>query len=246
MLDKLSTFKYLHFYIPVLLTLWLGLFIDSSYFSNTFIYSQWITNVLVLVVFIYIYKKVSVKTKKLMIYGVIIAILGEIFFSLVLGMYTYRLDNLPLYVPLGHAIVYVAVYYMIKEPLVLKHQNKIINTLYLLILLYSSLWLFYGDDLFGFICMLLILYIFYKNPQTKLFFTFMFFMIVYLELLGTYYQCWYWPEIWFDKISFVPSANPPSGISVFYFAFDIGCLWFYKKFNKNKWIRYKKLKSKIG
>lgn len=51
----------------------------------------------------------------------------------------------------------------------------------------------------------------------------------------TYYQCWQWSEIWFDKVSFINSANPPGGISVFYFAFNICCLCFYKRYDKERW-----------
>lgn len=209
---------------------------------------QWITNILVLFVFYYIYRSVSRKIKKLMIYGLVIAFLGEVLFSLVFGMYTYRLENLPFYVPFGHTLIYASVFYFAKESLVKRNSNKIISILYPIMIIYSTLWLFFAKDIFGFICMLLILYFFWKKPHIKLFFLIMFFMIVYLELVGTYYSCWFWPEIWFDKISFISSANPPSGISIFYFAFDAGCLWFYKKLNKKQWSRlifFRRKKTKL-
>jgi hypothetical protein len=217
--------------------------LDSQSFTQTYQEAQWITNILVIITFIAIYRKVSKQVKQLMFFGLIVAIGGEVLFSLVLGMYTYRLENLPLYVPFGHAIIYASIYYLLKEPLIQKYQNKIIKTLYILMIIYSTTWLILGDDMFGFICMLIILWLFKRRPSTKLFFLLMFFTIVYLELLGTYYQCWYWPNIWFDQFSWISSANPPSGISVFYFAFDAGCLWFYKRFNPLKWQRFKRLKA---
>ena len=55
-----------------------------------------------------------------MIYAVIIGFLGEHFFSRGLDMYTYRLENVPHYVPPGHALVYVAVLYFSKD-LLLHH-----------------------------------------------------------------------------------------------------------------------------
>ena len=109
--------------------------------------------------------------------------------------------------------------------------------------IYSTVWLIFANDVFGFICMIIIVLLLRKKPHTKLFFLIMFFMIVYLELIGTYYENWYWPEIWFDKISFIPSANPPSGISVFYFGFDVGCLLIYKLLNKEKWKRLRNLQK---
>ena len=229
--------KYNHIYLTVFFVLWLGLFIDSNIIQEIFVYNQWITNIIVIITFIYLYKKVSIKIKKLMIYGLFIALAGELFFSLVLGMYTYRLENLPIYVPFGHSLVYIAAFYITKEPFVKYNKQTIINILYILMLVYSTAWLILVNDVFGFICMLVIVYIFKRKPHTKLFFLIMFFMIVYLELIGTYYQCWFWPEIWFDKILLIPSANPPSGISVFYFGFDIACLIIYRQFNKVAWKR---------
>ena len=236
-------YKYLHIYLPVLFALFLGLFLDSKDISSKFINSQYLANAITLITFIWIYFKVSVKIKKLMIYGLILAFFGEVFFSLVLGMYTYRLENLPLYVPLGHSIIYAGVFYISKESVLKQNKELIIKILYVLMIIYSTAWLIFANDVFGFICMLVIVYLLNKKPHTKLFFLVMFFMIVYLELLGTYFGCWVWPEVWFDKITFISSANPPSGISVFYFGFDIGCLLIYRQFNKIKWQRLRNLQK---
>jgi len=170
---------------------------------------------------------------------VVISYGGEVVFALGLGMYTYRLENVPLYVPFGHALVYAAVYYMTKERWVRKHQKRIISTLYPIIIIYATLWLIFANDVFGFVCMLVILVLFHRRPETKIFFSLMFFMVVYLELVGTYYQCWHWPSIWFGELSWVPSANPPSGIGVVYFAFDAGCLLCYKYLNLTSWRRFR-------
>lgn len=178
-----------------------------------------------------------------MLYGIILAVLGEALFTLILGMYTYRLENLPLYVPFGHSIIYAAVFYICKEPAIKKHKELVIKILFLSMILYSTLWLIFDNDVFGFLCMLGIILIISKKPHTRMFFLIMFFMIVYLELLGTYYQCWYWPEIWFNEITLIPSSNPPSGISVFYFGFDIGCLLIYKQLNKIQWKKLRNLQK---
>jgi len=235
--------KYLHIHSLFFPVLWLGLYLDSTTMAQTFSHTQWVTNVLVLLSFSWIYFHVSKVVKQLMLNGLLIALLGELFFALVLGMYTYRLENLPLYVPFGHSLIYATVYYFAKEPLVQKYQDNITALLYIAMIIYSSAWLIFASDVFGFLCMLVIVVIFKKRPNTKLFFLLMFFSIVYLELVGTHYQCWQWPEIWFDKIALVPSANPPSAISVFYFGFDIGCLWVYKKLNAQRWQRFKRLRA---
>jgi len=237
--------KYAHIYGPVLVTLWLGLFLDSYIVAEYFPQNQLLTNALVILVFIWVFSHVSKVAKQLMIFGVFLAYAGEVILALGLGMYTYRLDNVPFYVPLGHALVYAAVYYMTREQWLRKYKQDINNTLYFLIILYATLWLIFAQDVLGFACMLIILLMFRRFPDTKLFFLLMFFMVAYLELVGTYYQCWAWPEIWFGKISWVPSANPPSGISVIYFAFDALCFLCYKLFNLNKWQRFNTMRKQL-
>jgi len=234
----MTKFKYLHIHFFVLTIIWIGLLLDGRDITN-----QIYTNILVVVAFTWVYYSVSKSVKELMIFGLIIAFGGEVLFSLVFGMYTYRLENLPIYVPFGHSLIYASVYYILKEPLVKANKELIIKVLYFSMIIYSLVWFFFAGDTFGFICTLLILALFKRYPQTKLFFLFMYFTIVYLELLGTHYGCWYWPEIWFDKVSFISSANPPSGISVFYFGFDIGCLWLYKHYNIKRWNRLKQQQS---
>jgi len=236
--------KFIHIYGPLLVTLWLGLFLDSSLLAQHIPNNQIITNILVLLVFTWIFFHVSKITKQLMLFGVVIAYAGEVTLALGLGMYTYRLENVPLYVPFGHAIVYAGVYYITKEPLVRQHQTSINRVLYPLMIIYATLWLVFAADVFGFICMLIIIGLFKRHPETKLFFLIMFFMVVYLELLGTYYQCWAWPNIWFDTLRWLPSANPPSGIGVVYFAFDAICLLGYKYFNLKKWRRFRALQKR--
>ena len=235
----MKSLKYLHIYLPVLLFLWIGLFLDSLFVAKHFEHGQLSTTVLALPVFTWVYLNVSKQVKQLMLFGIIVAALGEVVFSLLLGMYTYRLDNVPLYVPLGHSLVYACVYYIVKEPLVQKHQESIMKFLYIVMLLYSSAWLLFANDMFGFIATVVIVILFKKYYTTKLFFLIMYFMIVYLELLGTHYGAWIWPDVWFDKIAFITSANPPSGISAFYFGFDAGCLWFYKHYDSHRWARFR-------
>ena len=233
--------KYKKIYIPTFIVLLISLYIDGKLFT-LFTESQYISNLIVLATFIWIFRNSSKQIKQLMLYGVVIGVGGEVVFSLLLGMYEYRLANIPLYVPLGHSIVYASVYYIVKEPIFKANKELIVKYLYILMLIYSALWLLFANDWFGFLSTIAIVYLFKRYPNTKAFFLVMYFMVVYLELLGTSFNCWYWPDIWFNKISFIPSANPPSGISLFYFGFDIGCLWFYKKLNPKKWSRFKRLK----
>ncbi|ETI62107.1 hypothetical protein [Marinomonas profundimaris] len=239
----MSTLQHKSIYLPVLLTLWLGLFLDSEALSERIQYGQWLTNGLVLLCFAWVYFRVTRKIKKLMLYGVGLAYLGEVVFSIVLGMYEYRLENVPFYVPFGHSLVYAAVFYIQKEKLIQRNKSHLVFVLYWGMIAYSSLWLLFDQDVLGLVCTLVIVLLLKKKTGNELFFLIMYFMVVYLELLGTYYQCWEWPDTWFSIVSFISSSNPPSGIGVFYFGFDIGCLWIYKKLNSKKWRRMKSLRQ---
>lgn len=227
--------KYFHLYLPAILFIWIGLFLDNKELSQTISYNQWLTNIVVLPVFFWIYFHSPRYLKQMMLFGILVAMFGESLFSLLLGMYTYRLENIPLYVFLGHSVVYAGVYYLAKEPLIRKNQEQVIKILLITAVLYSSSWLLFGNDLFGFLCMVGLVIVLRRYKTSRLFFLLMFFMVAYLEVVGTHYGCWSWPPIWFDVIPFVPSSNPPSGIGFFYFLFDAGCLWFYKQFNKKRW-----------
>ena len=231
-------------YLGILFWLIIGLYLDGTGFAQKIAYGQWLTNLITMAFFGWLYLGASRKSRKIIRYGVVIALGGEVVFSLLLGMYTYRLGSLPIYVPLGHTILYMGVYYFSHEPMVLAHKDRIVKTLYPLMILYASSWLILQNDLFGFLCAMLILLLFKRRPNVRLFFLVMFFVIAYLELLGTYFQAWRWPEIWFGRFAFVPSANPPSGISVFYFAFDAGCLWVYSRLNRDKWLRFRRLRAR--
>ncbi|WP_338269649.1 hypothetical protein [Marinomonas pontica] len=235
----MPTLRYSSIYFPVFMVLWLGLFLDSSMVAEHILFNQWTTNFLVLICFVWVYLRVTAKIKKLMLYGVALALIGEVIFSIFLGMYEYRLENVPIYVPLGHSLIYAAVFYIQKENIIQRNKARVISILYWAMIGYSSLWLLFDQDVFGFLCTLVIVLLLRKQTGNELFFLIMFFMVVYLELLGTYYQCWFWPDTWFGKVPFIVSSNPPSGISVFYFGFDIGCLWMYKKLNRQKWNRMK-------
>ncbi len=232
--------KFAHIYIPGIIVIGVGLWIDSLYVTRFTDYGQEITNTLVFIVYVWMLFKTSKVTRILMLVGVPIALVGEVTLSIGLGMYTYRLENVPHYVPLGHAIVYASVYYITKEPWVRQHQQSIIKLLYFIMVTYSTLWLVFTQDVFGFMCMIIAMYLFKRFPETKLFFLFMFFMVVYLELIGTYCGCWVWPPVWFDVFTWIPSANPPSGIGAAYYIFDTMCLVAYNIFNTRKWQRLRR------
>ena len=103
--------------------------LDSRQLAAHFAYGQWVSNALMALAFVVVYRRAAPRLRSLMKYGVFIGAAGEGLFSLVFGMYEYRLENVPLYVPPGHSLMYAAVYYFVREPLVVKHQRTVASTM---------------------------------------------------------------------------------------------------------------------
>lgn len=240
---NMAKLKYKHIYYPAFAGLWLALFVDSKFVSEFITYNQWLASVITLLFFLWVYSQVTKSIKLIMVYGLVLAALGESFFSLVLGMYTYRLENIPLYIPTGHCLFFIGTYYIMKEPLTQKYQDIIIRVLYPALIIYSCFYLFYLNDLTGFLFMLITLLVLYRYPVNKLLFLLTFVAAICTEHLGTYWQCWEYPSIWFGQFEWIPSASPPSGIGIFYSAFDVWCLWMYKLLNRQSWQRMRSIQK---
>ena len=158
------------------------LFFDSIYFVENILDSQIPINILMIFGFIVMYWRANPRTKELTIYAVILGFGGEYLFSRGLNMYTYRLENVPLYVPLGHAALYGRIIMFSKAPVVRKYHKKIERLFGICIGIFATVYLIFFSDVFGFvmtICMFLLLW---KRPKDKLFFFSMYILVAILEI----------------------------------------------------------------
>ena len=220
-----------------------GLFLDSSYMVGLTKNAQCYANISMGIGFAIAFWQVNTRVKEQMLYAVIIAVVGEYLFSIVLGMYTYRLGNVPHYVPLGHALVYVGVLYFSKAASIFKNKNKLAQVFTIVIMVYATVFLIFKNDVFGFVMTIATLLILTKKPRERLFYLTMYITVAYLEIIGTSYLCWKWPATAWGTFDFLPSYNPPSGISLFYFLLDLGTLWLYKKRHKLAWLKMKRIRK---
>jgi hypothetical protein len=220
-----------------------GLFLDSFYMLEITKDAQLYANISMYIGFAITFWNVSRRVKEQMISAVIIAVIGEYLFSIAMGMYTYRLENVPHYVPPGHALVYVAVLYFSKAKSIIKNRIKIERFLVIFILIYAIVFLVFKNDVFGFVMTVAILFILRNKQRERLFYLTMYISVAYLEIIGTNYLCWKWPASAWGIFDFLPSHNPPSGISFFYFLLDLGTLWFYKQRHKIAWSRMKNIRK---
>jgi hypothetical protein len=238
-----SAFRRTSTWISVLVLMVIVCFLDSRAFATRYDYGQWGANVLMAAYFVYMYRAAPPRLAALMKYGVVIATAGEVLFSLVFGMYEYRLENVPLYVPPGHSILYGAVYYFVREPFVLRHRRAFSLAMLAVSVGYAAYWFSAHNDLYGALCTVLFVALIARDAHSRLFFLTMFLFVGYLEQVGTRFGCWYWFEHAFDRFTWLPSGNPPSGISVFYFAFDVLCLLAYLRRRRDLKTRYRRIRD---
>jgi hypothetical protein len=228
-------------WIGVMLLIVLVCLLDSNYVATRFDHGQWISNALMLAAFVWMYREAPPRLRGLMKYGVFIATAGEVLFSLVFGMYEYRLENVPIYVPPGHSILYAAVYYFVREPFVLRYKRAFSALMVAVSVGYQAYWLYAHNDVYGAVCTALFIVLIAREEHSRLFFLAMFLMVAFLEQVGTRFGCWFWWEHAFNEFAWLPSGNPPAGISVFYFAFDVLCLMAYLRRRPDLKARYKRL-----
>lgn len=219
-----------------------GLWFDSKFYHGAFD-GQTIINIAMIVAFGVLFYFGTARARTLMIFATLIGIGGEYLFSLGFEMYTYKNGNVPMYVPPGHAIVYICVYWFTRRPAIVKTKAFWEKSLLVFAIGYSLFCLIVWTDVFGFLLTGLTLYLLKKHPRERLFYLAMYFSVAILEFIGTRYECWYWPPVAFGEIDFLPSANAPSGISFFYFGLDLGSLWFYKHTHPKAWARKKKVQQ---
>jgi len=216
-----------------------GLFFDSKYMIQWVEEPQWISNILMFIGFGLTFWRMPPRLREQMITATIIGVIGEYLLSVGLGMYTYRLGNVPHYVPPGHALMYIGVLFFSKTAYARQHRKQLETIFTLLVLSYGTLFLIFKNDAFGFILTVLTVWTLRNKPRERLFFLTMYIAVAFLEIVGTHYQCWRWPSTFLGDWTPIPSANPPSGISFFYFSLDLGCLWLYKQRHKIAWKRMK-------
>ena len=231
-------------WISTLALIVLVCFLDGDLIATRFDYGQYVADALMVAYFVWMYRGAAPRLRSLMKYGVVIATAGEVLFSLVFGMYEYRLASIPLYVPPGHSVMIGAVYYFVRERFVIRHHAWLALTMLLASVAYAAYWMVTHHDLYGALCTVLFVILIAREAESRMFFLTMFVFVGFLEQVGTRFACWYWHDIAFDKFAWLPSGNPPSGISVFYFAFDVLCLMAYLRRHPKLRARYKALKAR--
>ena len=150
---------------------------------------------------------------------VVLATILECIGSLIWGAYTYRLENLPPYVPAGHGLFYLCALRTASLPLLQRHARTIIVA----VTLGATAWMLYGlvgrglPDLLGFVTWAIFIR-FIVRGRYPLLYAVSFVMTTALELYGTGLGIWRWSPVL--PVLMLPAGNPPTGIGAGYAAMD--------------------------
>lgn len=200
---------------PVFTIVALG--VDSVDFLNTYFDGRQLTNILALGYFALMYYVAAKHLRQLMFVMVILSYIGELIFCKLLGMYAYRTEAIPLYVPFGHAIVYASGYVLAHTSIAAKQDKKlriIFATSFTALFLYVGISL---NDMFSVVFGLMFFLLMYRKRWENMY-CFIALCVIFIELTGTYFKCWTWvPKIF----GYIPAANPPMGAVFFYAGGDV-------------------------
>lgn len=193
------------------------LWLDSVYFLETYFDGRWLANGMAIVYFCWLFIVSGTHLRRLVFTMVFISYIGELIFSTLLGMYNYRTPMIPLYVPLGHAIVYASGYIYAYSGFAVRNEKalqRFFPVLFILIFLVPGIWLKDFFTLFFGIFFFAIL----KRKRWQNLYYWVALCVIFIELLGTGFQCWSWVP---KTFGFIPAANPPMGAVFFYAGGDV-------------------------
>ena len=167
----------------------------------------------------------DVRTRLQVAVVVVFASVVEYTFAGWLGVYVYRLHDVPWFVPPGHGLVYLGALAMGRSELFARNRRWLIPVTLAAAGTYAMWGLFLSGrrDVLGafwFACLALFL----LRGRNPLVFVGAFLVVTYLELLGTRLGTWTW-QVRDPILGLVAMGNPPSGAAGGYGFFDAAALW---------------------
>jgi len=152
---------------------------------------------------------------------VVFATIGEVTGSLIWGVYSYRLHNLPLFVPPAHGLVYLT---GLALATVLARYTR---TLVIVAATAAAVWGILGltvlprRDVAGALLVPMLL-VFLWRGRNRAIYAGVFLVVAALELYGTAIGTWRWARE-LPGLG-IPDGNPPSGVASGYVWFDVMAL----------------------
>jgi hypothetical protein len=154
---------------------------------------------------------------------VLVATCAEVLGSIVLGAYTYRLDNLPAFVPPGHGLVYLAGLRISQSRFVREHRRAFLNGVIAIVAAWgvAGLTILGHTDALGALAGALLILVLLRSRNAPIY-AGVFLMVGFLEVYGTSVGAWSWAATVPGTV--MPAGNPPSGIAGIYVLFDVAAI----------------------
>ncbi len=195
----------------VVIIIWLiiGLLIDQKMAW----WGQLLTNLITWILLLALWRTATSTMQVGLILCLGYATVGEVFLSLVWGLYEYRLHNVPLFIPPGHALLFTLG--LLSAP---KMPTWIVWSIPILFTPYMIFAVLTGMDTLGGILFVIFITCLGLGRAKKLYAT-MFILSLLLEIYGTGLGNWTWSlEVpWLG----LTSTNPPVSAGTFYCLLDL-------------------------
>ncbi|BAP57845.1 hypothetical protein THII_3548 [Thioploca ingrica] len=195
--------------IVIVILLIVGLFIDQKMAW----WGQSLTNLIIWIVLLAFLRTVTPAMQVSLVLCLGYATAGEMFLSLVWGLYEYRLHNVPLFVPPGHALLFtLGLLSAQKIPGWIVWYVPLVFTPYMIFAVVT------GVDTLGGILFVTFIICLVLGQARQLYAT-MFILSLLLEIYGTWLGNWTWSlEVpWLG----LTSTNPPISAGTFYCLLDL-------------------------
>jgi hypothetical protein len=165
------------------------------------------------VVLFYVLRGISGETRLGLIACLVIATVGECFLSLGWGLYTYRLGNIPMFVPPGHVLML-----LLGLSLARVMPQIVAYAIFGCAALYSLVAAVMGVDTLGAALFLILAVSALAMPGQRRLYASTFVLALLLELYGTWLGNWIWArEV---PVTALITTNPPGVVGAFYCALD--------------------------
>ncbi len=195
--------------LPIIATVGVGLLVDQYWTPH----GQLAVNLFAWGVFAALWIRSSPQRRPALAACLVIATVGEVFLSLVWGLYTYRLDNIPLFVPAGHVLLfYLGMEIADRLP---EHSEWVVAAVAAPVV---AIFAWSGRDTLGPLLYALFIACLWLSPSRRLYAT-MFVLALAMELYGTWLGNWVWArEVpWLG----LTTNNPPLAAGAFYCVLDL-------------------------
>lgn len=204
--------------------------IDSAWLSQYCSWTQDFCNILMFGFYCSLLLTAKERLFWLMLLMTVTGLIAEVLCSLVLNLYQYRLHNIPVYIPLGHAVIYAIVYYFSNHPLVWRFHRPLEQYLAKIAFIIVFISLCMLQDVAGFLFYILFLFIL-KARKKPLFGLIMFLTVYYIDIFGTIFSSWNYYGYLGTHPLLPHVARVPSGIGGIYLMLDMisNSIYYYTK-----------------